>query len=425
MMSGRTGTATPDDGNGATPSDWKAVTLGDLVTDFISGGTPSTKERSYWQGSVPWMRSAWISNRYVTRGEKYITPEAIENSTTNVVPEENLLIATRVSMGNVAINKLPIAISQDLTGVVVNKGKVELEFLYWKMKASEHAIKRLVQGSTIKGILREDLERLRLSVPSRLSEQRRIAEVLSTADDAAVKTDEIIAETERLKNGLIQRLLTRGIGHTKSKKTAGGEIPEEWEVVKLADVVESHTNGFASGVRATDGVVQLRMNNVTTDGRVVLDSYLKVPPPQNLEEYLLQAGDLVFNNTNSIDLVGKSAIFPGAPFPCTFSNHFTRLRIGRSRALSAWILWQLVRLWGRGFFRSIAIRHVGQAAVRTDELLSVEMPLPPLSEQRKIVAALSEVDDKLRSERARRTLYEELNRGLMQQLLTGKLRVKV
>ena len=153
-------------------------------------------------------------------------------------------------------------------------------------------------------------------------------------------------------------------------------LPKGWQVVKLGDVIEELKNGFASGKRDENGIVQIRMNNVTTDGRLIFDSYLKVPVPENLNYWLLKKGDLLFNNTNSIDLVGKSTLFNGAPFSCTFSNHFTRLRFKKEMVLPELILYHFLILWKNDYFKSVAIQHVGQSAVHTSYLLKLEIPLP-------------------------------------------------
>jgi len=202
------------------------------------------------------------------------------------------------------------------------------------------------------------------------------------------------------------------------KPTEIGEIPEDWQVVNLRDIVREFKNGFASGRRDDRGIVQIRMNNVTTDGKVTLNRYLKVPVQGDIQNLLLRSGDLLFNNTNSIDLVGKSAIFEGAPFPCTFSNHFTRIRADETKVVPRWILYHLLVMWKRRRFETLAIRHVGQSAVHVDELSRMNIPLPSLTEQREIVTVLSTVDDAIQKTDEIIAKTQQLKKGLMQQLLT-------
>ena len=201
------------------------------------------------------------------------------------------------------------------------------------------------------------------------------------------------------------------------KQTKIGLIAEDWEVVRLEEVIKEIKNGFASGKRDDDGIVQIRMNNVTTDGRLIFDSFLKVPVPENINEFLLKENDLLFNNTNSIDLVGKSTIFKNVSFPCTFSNHFTRFRFS-DEVLPEWILFHFITLWKKRFFKSVAIRHVGQSAVQTKYLTNLRIPLPPLSEQKKIAEILSTVDQAIEKVNEAIEKTQRLKKGLMQELLT-------
>ncbi|MDD3726375.1 MAG: restriction endonuclease subunit S, partial [Candidatus Ratteibacteria bacterium] len=193
----------------------------------------------------------------------------------------------------------------------------------------------------------------------------------------------------------------------------------------LGETVKEIRNGFASGKRDENGIVQIRMNNVTTDGHLIFDSYLKVPIPKNIDEWLLKEGDVLFNNTNSIDLVGKSTVFKSAPFSCTFSNHFTRIRFKKEIILPELILYHFIILWEKGYFKSVAIRHVGQSAVHNQYLINLKIPLPPLPEQKKIAEILSTVDKKLEFEKRRKEKMERIKRGLMEELLTGEKRVKL
>lgn len=203
------------------------------------------------------------------------------------------------------------------------------------------------------------------------------------------------------------------------KQTEIAVLPEEWKLVRLERVIQEIKNGFASGKRDDNGIVQIRMNNVTTDGRLVFNSFLKVPVPENINDFLLKENDFLFNNTNSIDLVGKSTIFKQSPFPCTFSNHFTRIRFTKE-VLPEWILFHFITLWEKGFFKSVAIRHVGQSAVHTKYLTNLKLPLPPLSEQKKIAEILSTVDKAVEKVEEDIDKTKRLKKGLMQELLTGR-----
>ena len=109
-----------------------------------------------------------------------------------------------------------------------------------------------------------------------------------------------------------------------------------------------------------------------------------------MSKYWVEPGDVLFNNTNSVELVGKSTIFSGFTEPIVFSNHFSRLRTDPGALEADFLAKWLVLSWQQGLFASICNRWVGQAAVDRQKLLELTIPLPPLPEQKRIVAILNE-----------------------------------
>lgn len=165
---------------------------------------------------------------------------------------------------------------------------------------------------------------------------------------------------------------------------------EAWPRVRLGTVLAEVKAGFASGQRAQGGVIQLRMNNVDTNGRILWDRFLRVPAdPAVINEYQLLRGDVVFNNTNSTELVGKSALFEGHVEPVVYSNHFTRLRVTPALCVPDYLSRWLNHEWQRGTFASICNQWIGQSAVKPDKLLALHIPLPSIREQELIVERLS------------------------------------
>ena len=183
--------------------------------------------------------------------------------------------------------------------------------------------------------------------------------------------------------------------------------PSDWKIVPLGQLLKSAQSGFASGKRDPDGVIQMRMNNVATDGSLDWSSFLRVPVSQKqLDKYRLYPGDVLFNSTNSPKLVGKTALFDGYTESVVFSNHFVRLRVDETR-LDPWYLarW-LTDQWQHRVFESLCTQWVNQAAVRKDDLLSLEIPLPPLPKQKRIAAILAKADRLRRLRRTARDLSD-------------------
>ena len=162
-------------------------------------------------------------------------------------------------------------------------------------------------------------------------------------------------------------------------------------MVRLGDLLVDVQPGFASGERSESGVIQLRMNNVDTQGRFVWDRFLRVPAsPEMIDEYRLRPGDVVFNNTNSTELVGKSALFVDHVEAVVYSNHFTRLRVKPDAVSPAYLAAWLNHEWQSGTFAEICNQWIGQSAVKASKLLALSIPLPTLIEQEWITARLTE-----------------------------------
>ncbi|MBI5725229.1 MAG: restriction endonuclease subunit S [Planctomycetes bacterium] len=178
---------------------------------------------------------------------------------------------------------------------------------------------------------------------------------------------------------------------TLAEKLHEQPLPAGWRTVRLRDLVQEAQAGFACGRRDPQGVVQLRMNNVDTRGNFVWNDVLRVPADAApVVQYRLVPGDVLFNNTNSTELVGKSALFEGYDEPVVYSNHFTRLRTKPEVLLPSILAAWLNHQWQRGVFASLCNRWVGQSAVKADKLLKLDFPLPPLPQQQRIAAALRE-----------------------------------
>jgi type I restriction enzyme S subunit len=163
--------------------------------------------------------------------------------------------------------------------------------------------------------------------------------------------------------------------------------------VVLASLLIDSKPGFASGEDLEEGVFQIRMNNITRDGALDVAKRRRVSVDQKkLDSVSLNVGDVLFNATNSPDLVGKSAFIGNIDEPTTYSNHFVRLRPDPKKLDGSYLARWLHTLFQAGKFRGLCKQWVNQATVSRDSLLALEIPLPPLPEQRRIAAILDQAD---------------------------------
>lgn len=194
------------------------------------------------------------------------------------------------------------------------------------------------------------------------------------------------------------------------------QIPDQWDTCKLKQLIANIQSGFASGERDEDGIKQLRVNNITDDGNLDLDELLKVPIPKNIETYRIKKNDILFNNTNSNELVGKTAIAAEAS-DYTFSNHITRLRT-TEKIYPYFLFLIFLRYKQREIFVSICNPHVNQSGIIKKDLLNLPIILPPKEEQQKISSILKNVDNYLQKITLQLELTNQLKKGLMQKIFT-------
>jgi type I restriction enzyme M protein len=156
---------------------WPRMNLGELCVSILSGGTPSTSVAEYWQGSIPWITSADIVNLKTATPRRFITPEAIENSATNLIPSGSVIVVTRVGLGKLFQNSFDVCISQDSQGLVVDKSKALPDYLAFVLEGRVQEFKKTSQGSTIQGVTRGQLTSIEIPLPPLAEQERLVAEL--------------------------------------------------------------------------------------------------------------------------------------------------------------------------------------------------------------------------------------------------------
>jgi type I restriction-modification system DNA methylase subunit/restriction endonuclease S subunit len=157
--------------------DWEWVELESLCNDILSGGTPSTKVEAYWKGSIPWITSADIQGIYEINVRKFITEEAVENSTTKIIPANNIIVATRVGLGKLCLNKFDVCISQDCQGLIIKENVIP-EFMLFALYNRVQSFKQESQGSTVQGVTKDHLKAIKIPLPP-IEKQQEIVDFLN------------------------------------------------------------------------------------------------------------------------------------------------------------------------------------------------------------------------------------------------------
>jgi type I restriction enzyme, S subunit len=182
--------------------------------------------------------------------------------------------------------------------------------------------------------------------------------------------------------------------------------------VSLSELIDAQP-GFACGHDAPDGVFQFRMNNVRSDGSLDFSKKRRVPKgTPKLDRFLLRPGDVLFNATNSPELVGKTGFFPGHIEPAVFSNHFLRLRPRVAQLEGRFLARWLNQQFDWRVFQGMCRQWVNQATVNRDSLLGLRIPLPSLPEQRRIAEVLDRADALRAKRRAALALLDTLTQAI-------------
>ena len=169
----------------------------------------------------------------------------------------------------------------------------------------------------------------------------------------------------------------------------GFDLPVGWKWATVAEVIDDAQPGFASGQKTVEGGLRhLRMNNIGADCRLNLDLVATVPMILLRSKYVLRPDDILVCHTNSLKLVGKTALFDLEDGPYAFSNHLTRLRVSPGMIDRRWLWHILATLWRERYFELRCKQWVNQATIERQTLLGAPVPLPPLPEQLRIVARL-------------------------------------
>ncbi|MCP2519529.1 restriction endonuclease subunit S [Candidatus Aminicenantes bacterium AC-708-M15] len=399
----------------------KLVNLREVILNIGDGGTPSTKIKEYFGGDIPWVNIEDIK-KDIYDTKRHLSESGLKNSSAKLWPEGTLIFSFGASIGKVGIARVKLCTKQGIAGIIPDPKKIYNEFLYYILLRQGDRIRMIGQsmGSTIKEVRPSKLVRL-ISFPlPPLPEQQKIAEILSTVDSAIEKVDSAIEKTKRLKKGLMHELLTEGIGHKEFKNTEIGRIPKEWEVVKLEKVSLGFIGGgtpstskpnYWNGDIAWMTSAHLNGREVTTGQRYITreglkNSATKLVPKDNL---------LVATRVG----IGKAAV---NKIEIAISQDLTGVIIDKNKALPEFLYWIIINSEKK--LKSLAQGSTIKGILR-EELAKLKIPLPPLHEQKKIAEILSSIDKKLEILRKRKEKLERIKKGLMEDLLTGKKRVKV
>jgi len=422
---------------------WSEVPLRDLFSKLLNGGTPSTTNPAYWNGTTPWVTGADFTDRGIGDIRRHVSELGIRSSSTSVVEPGNLLVVTRTGVGKLAISREAIAISQDITGVYADPAKADTGFLYFMLQQELNSLKKLNQGTSINGIIRSDLERHRAFVPNDIYEQKKIARILRTIDQTIEKTEALIEKYQQIKAGLMHDLFTRGIGADGKlrppreqapelyQETPIGWIPKEWSPKKLNAVLLTtggylQTGPFGSQLHAheytQEGIPVVMPQNIN-EGSIEEEQIARITESraQTLLKHRLRKGDIIIARRGEL---GRAAAIDEEQTGWVCGTGCFLLRLGGTRLDSRFI--------AMAYRHPMVQRQVEGLAVGTtmpslnNEIMG-KLVFPDMNpvEQNAIAERVDASQKKIFAMRGELVKLRKENAGLMHDLLTGKVPVKV
>jgi type I restriction enzyme S subunit len=406
---------------GRLPKEWEVASI-ESFARVETGSTPLTSNKLYWNGNIPWMSSGEIHQGTI----RHVSKLGMDNSNTSLLPKNTVVIAMNgqgKTRGTAGILGIETTCNQSIVGIVIEKKDVMPAYVYYNLQ-SRYLELRNLSGAGRSGLNLGLIKSIKIPLPH-LPEQQRIAEILSTADEAIQKSDAIIAKAGRLKQGMMQKLLTEGIGHKEFKETEIGRVPIEWEVVKIADICDvKGGKRLPLGENFSPEMTKypyLRLVDFGENGYFNNYGlkYLGKETFEQIKNYTVTTNEVCISIAGT---VGLTALIPPELNGANLTENAAKLcnlknidKTFLARVLkSQTSVQQINGLTGKATQPKLAIFRIERICV----------PLPPLPEQQHIAEILSSIDQKIELEQKRKAKLERIKKGLMNDLLTGRKRVQ-
>ena len=393
------------------------------MADIWNGATPNTKVPAYWNGTIPFCTPTDITEttgKYLHATARNITTEGLANCPARLLPAGAILVCSRATIGEIRIAATSLCTNQGIKALVCGDS-VSSEFFYYLLLTLKSKMVERATGSTFLEIGRQQIASIEAAFPP-LVEQQAIAEALSDTDSLLLALEALLAKKRALKRAAMQRLLT---GRTRLPGFSG-----HWEARPLGTICTflPTASNPRSELDDRGDVEYIHYGDVHAHPRSVLDctehSLPRIVARRVGSAARVRDGDLVMvDASEDMEGVGKSVEVQEIADKTIVAGLHTILCRGDDEA------------WAMGFkaylqffpsFRSTLARLAAGTsvyAISARQLAGIELPLPSRAEQAAIVSVLSDIDTEIRHLELRRDKARAIKQGMMQQLLTGRVRL--
>ncbi|HOP93656.1 MAG TPA: restriction endonuclease subunit S [Acetivibrio thermocellus] len=396
---------------GEIPVEWEVNKL-EKICEIIMGQSPKSSTFNENQEGIPFFQGKTEFGNIYPKVVKWCTEP------TKIARPFDILLSVRAPVGDVNINNVKACIGRGLTAIRHTKNS-DYRFIYYILIKFRSELEKLAQGSTFTAISTSNIKNLLIPIPP-IQEQQKIADILFTVDELIEQTDVLIEKTKELKKGLMQRLLTKGIGHTDFKKTEIGEIPVEWEIHEFGSVIE----------KVVGGGTPSRKKREYFEGEIpwatvkdLDDEFYKYDTIEHITKEAINESAANIVDCNNIIIATRMGLGRGFinKVPMAINQDLKGIYPNRNMSVEFIMFWIL--------FNGNKFEMMGKGStvkgIRLEELRKILIPVPPLREQKEIASVLLSVDTTIDEYQTKKQKLQTLKQGLMQKLLTGKIRVKV
>lgn len=399
---------------------FKAVTLGHYLSELPKSTLPASVASD--NGAFPF----------------YCSSSIVKYCNTYLVDKPTVLMGTG-GVASVNFGSEKFAYSTD-TWAFRSKDEEELktEFIFRALQRKLPKIDyRAFEGSGLKHLRKNDVKKLLIRAPVNKLVTEKILTILREADQAIEKTEALIEKYQQIKAGLMHDLFTRGIGadgklrHPREEapelyqSTPIGWIPKDWNYSRIKKIVRSAQYGISTSLNdSANGIPVLRMNNIQSNVFDVTDLKYSI----DVEAYRLKLnkGDVLYNRTNSMEHVGKTAIWRDELPECSFASYLVRINLLDELILPSFFSHLMSQVSIQNELRRYATPAVQQVNINPTNLQKVYISYPSdIDEQRLISERIDKLDNKKRIEVELLNKLKCQKAGLMHDLLTGKVQVSI
>lgn len=404
------------------PEGWKERKLSQLCYIKI-GGTPSRSVAKYWakgHDGHPWVSISDLLNNPVKTTKEYITTEGVDNSNVKLIFAGTVLMSFKLTVGRISRAAVPLYTNEAIAAFEpLSEAEITSDYLYFtlplKLGGLEHD--KAVKGITLN---KAKLQNLPIVVPSP-GEQQKITEILNGVDATIKATQDVIDQTERTKIALMNEFLISGLfdKHKEFKSSSFGDVPKSWDVRPLGtlfDLVERRVD--MDDDEEYQLVTVKRRNGGVVERERLPGKKIKVK-----NQYWIEEGDFLISKRQIVH--GACEIVPAALSGAIVSNEYHTLRAKDDLYLPYFRWISRAAFMYRYFLISSVGVHIEKMLFKLDQWSKLEIPLPPLDEQKKITEILESTENSAAANQARLDQLQKLKAALMQVLLTGKVRVPV